>query len=167
MISQHEKYMTIALEEARKAYNIGEIPVGAVLVVNDAIIAQSHNMTEILQDPSEHAELRVIRKAAALLNTRRLLDSTLYVTLEPCAMCAGAIVLSRIPKVVYATSDPKTGAVNSLYSLLNDSRLNHQCDVIADICKDESTLLLQQFFRDLRSGLIVKSSSSKNTTNND
>ncbi len=148
--TQHIRWMSIALEEARLAAAEGEIPVGCVIVYNDTIIAQAHNRAEQWQDPTAHAELLAIQQAARVLHSRRLIDCTLYVTLEPCPMCAGAIVLARIPVVVFATADPKAGAVTSLYSLLNDPRLNHRCTVVSGIAQDEAARLLKSFFQKIR-----------------
>ena len=148
--------MNLAMDQAKIAYSLGEVPIGAVIVKNDEVIAYSHNQTEHLQNPIGHAELLAIEKASKYLNTRRLLDCTLYVTLEPCAMCAGAIILSRIPIIYFASKDPKAGAVLSLYELLNDKRLNHQCEVHQGIMAKESSDLLSTFFRELRNGRILK-----------
>ncbi len=146
----HTKWMEIALEEARYAAATGEVPVGCVIVHNDQLIARAHNQVEQTQDPTAHAELLAIQHAAAVLQSRRLLNCTLYVTLEPCIMCAGAILLARIPTVVFATPDPKAGAVVTLYSLLTDARLNHRCTVITGVGQDEAATLLSAFFRQLR-----------------
>ncbi len=148
--AQHVRWMSIALEEARSAAAEGEIPVGCVIVHNDTIIAREHNRVEQRQDPTAHAELLAIQQAARVLRSRRLTDCTLYVTLEPCPMCAGAIVLARIPVVVFATPDPKAGAVASLYALLNDPRLNHRCTVVSGIAQDEAASLLKSFFQKIR-----------------
>lgn len=146
----HERWMREALAEARKAEAKAEVPIGCVVVHGVVIVGRGHNQTESLQDPTAHAEMIAITAAASALGSRRLLDCTLYVTLEPCAMCAGAIVLSRIPCVVYGAADPKAGAVATLYSLLSDSRLNHTCDVIRGVLADECGALLSKFFEKLR-----------------
>ncbi|GKS58145.1 tRNA-specific adenosine deaminase [Nitrospira sp.] len=143
-------FMDEALREATRAAAAGEVPIGAVLVHEHRIIARAHNLRESRQDPTAHAELIVIREAAALLGTWRLLDTTLYVTLEPCAMCAGAAVLSRIPRLVFAAFDPKAGACGSLYNLVQDPRLNHRVQVLTRLGEEESQILLQSFFRGLR-----------------
>ncbi len=148
--SEHEKWMDEAIKEARLAEVRDEVPVGCVIVHGGAIIGRGHNQLEVLQDPTAHAEMIAITAAAATLGSRRLLDCTLYVTLEPCAMCAGAIVLSRVPLVIYGASDPKAGAVDTLYNLLNDSRLNHTCEVIAGVRAAECGSLLSSFFSGLR-----------------
>ena len=146
----HERWMREALREAAKAELKLEVPIGCVVVHNGAIIGRGHNQTETLQDPTAHAEMIAITSAANALGSRRLLDCTLYVTLEPCAMCAGAIVLSRIPFVVYGAADPKAGAVDTLYQLLQDERLNHTCEVTSGLMSDECGQVLSQFFANLR-----------------
>lgn len=154
--SRHVEFMNLAMDQAKIAYTLGEVPIGAVIVRDNVVIACAYNQTELLQNPIGHAELLAIESASKQLNTRRLLDCTLYVTLEPCAMCAGAIILSRIPIVYFASMDPKAGAVHSLYELLNDKRLNHQCEVHQSIMAKESSELLSSFFRELRKGRIHK-----------
>ena len=146
----HEKWMREALKEARLAEAKDEVPIGCVVVHNEAVIGRGHNQTESLQDPTAHAEMIAITAASATLGSRRLLDCTLYVTLEPCAMCCGAIVLARIATVVYAAADPKAGAVDTLYSLLADSRLNHTSSVISGVMADECGTMLSEFFTSLR-----------------
>ena len=144
-------WMSIALAQARLAEAQGEVPVGAVLVNSQGEVALGHNLRETHTDPTAHAELLAVQKASAVLKRWRLSDCTLYVTLEPCFMCAGAIVLARIPRVVFATFDPKTGASGSLANILQDSRLNHRCEVSAGVLAEESSLLLKSFFRKKRS----------------
>jgi tRNA(adenine34) deaminase len=146
-MSNHEHYMTIALDEARAAMGEGEVPVGAVIVYDDRVIGRAHNQREQLHDPTAHAEMVAITQAAESLGTWRLDGATLYVTLEPCPMCAGAILQARIPTVVYGASDPKAGAVSSLYQLLGDSRLNHQCVVIPDVLAEPCGRILSEFFQ--------------------
>lgn len=136
-----------ALELAREAETHDEVPVGALVVRDDQIIGRGYNRTISDADPTAHAEVVAIRDAAATLGDWRLVDSTLYVTLEPCAMCAGAIVLARIPRVVYGASDPKAGMAGSLDDLLQDARLNHRCDVAAGVGAAESSRMLKAFFR--------------------
>lgn len=143
----HSFYMNMALEQARAAFEADEVPVGAVIVANDKVVAAAFNQREMLKDPTAHAEMIAITQAAEMLQGWRLADCTLYVTLEPCPMCAGAIVQSRIARVVYGASDPKAGAVDSLYNLLNDSRLNHQVEVISGIEADRCGSLLTEFFQ--------------------
>jgi len=142
--------MRAALQEARLAETKEEVPIGCVIVHNGLIVGRGHNQTENLQDPTAHAEMIAITAAAAALGTRRLLDCTLYVTLEPCAMCAGAIVLARIPLVVYGAPDPKAGAVDTLFSLLQDARLNHTCSILRGVLADECSAALSAFFASLR-----------------
>jgi len=143
--------MARAIAEARKAEAKAEVPIGCVIVRDGHIIARGHNLRETSQDPSAHAELIAIRKAARKLGSWRLLDTTLYVTLEPCTMCMGAIILSRIPTVVFGCYDPKGGAAGSLYDLSNDLRLNHQVALVPRILEAECSGLLSNFFAALRS----------------
>ena len=142
--------MREALKEARQALKKHEVPVGAVVVFAEKVIGRGHNQIELLQDPTAHAEMIAITAAANALGKKWLLDTTMYVTVEPCAMCAGAIVLSRLKTVVYGTTDPKTGAHSSVFNLLNDPRLNHRLEVIPGILKEESAALLGEFFEEMR-----------------
>lgn len=142
--------MKEALKEAKKAYKKGEVPVGAVLVVDDKIIARAYNIKENSLDPTAHAEVLVIKKAAKKLGAWRLTEATLYVTKEPCIMCAGAIINARIKRVVYGCDDTKAGAVVSLYNILQDPRLNHQVEVKKGILEEECRSILKQFFKELR-----------------
>lgn len=144
------KYMKMALAEARKAYQRAEVPIGAVVVCNDQVVGRGFNLREQTQDPTSHAEMIALREAAANEASWRLEDCQLYVTLEPCPMCAGAILQSRIKRLVYGASDPKAGAVRSLYQLLDDDRFNHQVEVEAGVMEAESAQLLKDFFRELR-----------------
>jgi tRNA(adenine34) deaminase len=156
--SMHDRdlaYMTLALEQARKAADLGEVPVGAVLVRQDRILAQAHNVRECWQDPTAHAELVAIREAAVQTGSWRLTDTTLYVTLEPCAMCIGAVMLARIPRLVYGAPDPKAGACGSIVNLPAEGRLNHRVDVIAGLLAQDSQDLLQAFFKNLRQGVVL------------
>ena len=139
-----------ALELAKIAASTEEVPVGAVLVRGSEVLAEAHNRTVAHADATSHAELLTIRSASMGQGDWRLLDTTLYVTLEPCAMCAGAIVLSRIPRVVYAAADPKAGLAGSLENLLQEPRLNHRCELISGVCAEESAELLRAFFQRLR-----------------
>ncbi len=143
-------FMQQALLEAKKALDIGEVPIGAVVVRNGEIIGRGFNQRESLCDPTAHAELVAIRDAARNLGTWRLTGTHLYVTLEPCPMCAGAIVNSRLDELVFGASDPKAGAVTSLMNIVQDKRLNHNVQVIAGICEEESRKLLQVFFQAMR-----------------
>jgi len=139
-------YMQLALEEARSSANAGEVPIGAVLVREDKIIARSGNRTIRDNDPTAHAEIVVIREGAKVLNNHRLGNTTLYVTLEPCAMCAGAMIQARISKIVYATDDPRAGAARSCFEVLSHPRLNHRVEVVSGMLAQESSTLLQSFF---------------------
>lgn len=145
--ASHAMWMARALELARVAALRGEVPVGAVLVRHDRLLAEGHNLTVTRADPTAHAEVVAIRAAAARQGDFRLLDTTLYVTLEPCAMCAGAIVLARIPRVVYGAPDPKAGMAGSLGNLLQDDHLNHRCEVTPGVLADTSAEMLRAFFR--------------------
>lgn len=142
--------MGIALEEAARAESIGEVPIGAVVVCDGAVVASGHNRREIDHDPAGHAELLAIRAAAAKLERWRLSDCTVYVTLEPCPMCAGLMHQARIARCVYAAPDPKAGALGTLYDLHDDARLNHRFDVTSGVLEEESAALLRRFFRRLR-----------------
>ncbi|MBI4520604.1 MAG: tRNA adenosine(34) deaminase TadA [Gemmatimonadetes bacterium] len=143
-------WMARALEMARAAAVVREVPVGAVLVREGRLLAEGHNLTVSSPDPTAHAEVVAIRKAAQRLGDWRLLDSTLYVTIEPCALCAGAIVLARIPRLVYGAADPKAGMCGSLGNLVQDSRLNHRAEVTAGVLADEAAELLRDFFKERR-----------------
>jgi tRNA(adenine34) deaminase len=142
--------MSRALALARAAALRGEVPVGAVIVRSGHVLGEAHNRTVTDADPTAHAEVVAIRQAAAAIGDWRLIDCTLYATLEPCAMCAGAIVLARVPRVVYGARDPKAGMVDSLGDLLRDPRLNHRCDVADGVLAAESSELLRSFFRERR-----------------
>jgi tRNA(adenine34) deaminase len=145
---QDERWMNAALHEARAALEHDDVPIGAVVVsAAGEVIGRGHNERELREDPTAHAEVLALRAAAAHLGTWRVLEATLYVTLEPCTMCAGAIVLSRVPRVVYATPDPKAGAVDSILSILSDERLNHRPEVTSGVLADEAADLLRSFFR--------------------
>jgi tRNA(adenine34) deaminase len=149
-VSADVHWMSRALDLARTAPSRGEVPVGAVIVRAGHVLAEAHNRTVTDADPTAHAEVVAIRQAAAAIGDWRLIDCTLYVTLEPCAMCCGAIVLGRVPRVVYGASDPKAGMVDSLGNLLRDTRLNHRCEVTSGVLADESAALLRAFFRERR-----------------
>lgn len=145
--AEDERWMRRALNLADAAAEVGEVPVGAVVVRDGAVLAEGQNRTVRDSDPTAHAEVVALRAAAAAQGDWRLLDTTLYVTLEPCAMCAGAIVLGRVRRVVYAASDPKAGMAGSLENLLQDPRLNHRCEVTGGVLADTSSQLLKSFFR--------------------
>jgi tRNA(adenine34) deaminase len=147
---QHERWMRLALEEARAAAEKDEVPVGAVIVAAGRVVASGHNQREQLQDPTAHAEMIALTQAAASLGSWRLEGCILYVTLEPCPMCAGAILQARVPAVVWGTADPKAGAVHSLYRLFEDQRLNHRVEHLGGVLADECGRLLSDFFKSKR-----------------
>jgi len=144
------EYMQLALEQARLAPARGEVPIGAVLVLDGQVLAQVHNFREVWQDPTAHAEVVAIREAATRLGTWRLTGTTLYVTVEPCSMCAGAIIQSRVSRLVFGARDPKAGACGSVFNLPDERRLNHRVEVIGGIMERESQELMQAFFKRLR-----------------
>ncbi len=146
MESDDIDFMRLALEEACAAERAGEVPIGAAVVVNGAVIARGANRTIADCDPTAHAEIVALRAAARTLGNHRLAGATLYVTIEPCAMCAGAIVQARIERLVYGADDPKGGAVHSCFSVLDHPQLNHHVQVTAGVCASESAALLQSFF---------------------
>ena len=146
----HEKYMELAFKEAEKAFQNGEIPVGAIVVKDNLIIGKGYNQVESLKDPTAHAEILAITAAANYLESKWLQECTLYVTLEPCPMCAGAIVLARIPTLVFGTFDTKTGACSTVYNIVEDKRLNHRVHVISGICDTKCQAILKDFFTSIR-----------------
>ena len=150
-LAPYERWMWAALEQARRAEQIEEVPIGAVIVHQDEIIGEGYNQRETLRDPTAHAEMIAITQAAQALGDWRLSGCTLYVTLEPCPMCAGAIVQARIPRVIFGTTDPKAGACTTLYQITDDARLNHRCTVLGGVLQEECKGLLQQFFAQQRS----------------
>jgi tRNA(adenine34) deaminase len=150
MDNNDDKFINIAIEEASVAFMEGEVPVGAVISLGGKILVKSHNRSISMNDPSAHAEILAIREAARLLSNYRLLGTTLYVTLEPCIMCAGAIIQARIQRVVFGADDPKGGGVVSLYRLLHDKRLNHSVEVTGGVKKDACAEILSRFFREKR-----------------
>lgn len=158
---EHERYMHIALELAQKARQLGEVPVGALVVKDDQIIGQGWNQPILQHDPSAHAEMMAIRQAAQHLGNYRIPDTTLYVTLEPCPMCAGLMIHARIKRLVFAAYDPKTGAAGGQFSLLNDQGHNHQIEVIGGILEAQCSADLKAFFKERR--LLKKQ--QKNTSN--
>jgi tRNA(adenine34) deaminase len=147
---EHIPWMQEAIQEALKAEAIREVPIGAVVVHQGEIIGRGHNLRETTLDPLAHAELIAIKQASEHLGAWRLLDCQLYVTLEPCPMCAGAIVQARVPQVIYGTIDPKAGCAGTLMNLLQESRFNHRVDVISGVLQEECSTMLTQFFRKLR-----------------
>ena len=146
-MEEDERMMRLALDQAKIGASEGEVPVGAVLTAEGRVVATGHNSPVSLRDPSAHAEISVIRKGAAALGNYRLPDTTLYVTLEPCIMCAGAIIQARIGRLVFGASDPKGGAVVSLYRVLSDGRLNHTVKITGGILEDACAEILSGFFR--------------------
>ncbi|MCA9062991.1 MAG: tRNA adenosine(34) deaminase TadA [Planctomycetaceae bacterium] len=146
----HDYWMRRALDQAVLAFDHEEVPVGAVIVYQNRVIAEAFNQRETLKDPTAHAEMIAITQAADAMESWRLLDCTLYVTLEPCPMCAGAIVQARIPRVVYGTPDPKGGACDTLFQITSDIRLNHQAAVLGGVMQEDCRAILQEFFRQQR-----------------
>ncbi|WP_146550409.1 tRNA adenosine(34) deaminase TadA [Rummeliibacillus suwonensis] len=149
-MNKDHQFMQLALEEAKYAATLGEVPIGAIIVYQDRVIARAYNLRETSQNAITHAELMAIQHACDVIGSWRLEETTLYVTLEPCPMCAGAILQSRIPRVVYGARDRKAGCVDSLYHLLNDSRFNHECEVTEGVMAEECSALLTNFFKTLR-----------------
>lgn len=150
IIASHEHFMRAALREAEIAMTEDEVPIGAVIVHGERIIAAAHNQREQLRDPTAHAEMIAITQAAQTLGSWRLEECLLYVTLEPCPMCAGAIVQARVPWVIYGAADPKAGAVHTLYRLLDDARLNHRCQTTSGVLGTECGAILTRFFQEKR-----------------
>ncbi|RIN16030.1 tRNA adenosine(34) deaminase TadA [Mammaliicoccus vitulinus] len=146
----HENYMKLAIQEAKKAWEMDEVPIGAIVVYKGEVIGKGHNLRENDQSPIAHAEMIAIQEAAKYLNSWRLEETTLYVTLEPCVMCSGAIVMSRIPHVVYGATDPKGGCSGSLMNLIEDTRFNHRATVERGILEQECGDMLRNFFREKR-----------------
>jgi tRNA(adenine34) deaminase len=146
----HDHFMQLALEEAEQAMREDEVPVGAVIVCEGRVIARAHNQREQLHDPTAHAEMIAITQAAESCGSWRLDDCTLYVTLEPCPMCAGAILQARLPTVVYGATDPKAGAVDTLFRLLDDPRLNHRVETVGGVLADRCGEILTRFFQQQR-----------------
>jgi tRNA(adenine34) deaminase len=149
----HERYMRIAIEAAKIAQENGDVPIGAVIVHKGKIVAKAYNQREQLQDPTAHAEIIALTQAAAALGNWHLHDCTMYVTLEPCCMCAGALVLSRIERLVYSCDDPKAGACGSIYNIVQDQRLNHRLEITSGLLNSECSILLQEFFQKKRKQL--------------
>jgi tRNA(adenine34) deaminase len=145
-----ETAIGLALDEARAAADKGEVPVGAVVVVDGKVIARAHNQPIAMRDPTAHAEILALRAAARLLDTYRLTDASLYVTLEPCLMCVGAIVHARVARVIYGARDPKAGALGSVFDLGRDGRLNHQLEIYSGVRSDECAAVLREFFHSRR-----------------
>lgn len=149
-MTEDERWMESALHEAEQAYKRKEVPIGAVIVQERRIVGKGYNQIETLQDPTAHAEIIAITAAASYLGSRRFDGCTLYVTLEPCAMCAGAIVLARIPRIVFGAPDPKAGACGTLFNIVQDERLNHRAELIPGILEPRCAALLKDFFQKVR-----------------
>lgn len=147
---EHIKYMKIALKEAQKAKELDEVPIGAVIVLNGKVIAKAHNLREKNQSATAHAEVLAINKACKKLNSWRLNDCILYVTLEPCTMCVGASILSRVDGIVYGAKDPKGGSLGSLYDISLIKGFNHYPWVVSGVCEEESAYILKEFFKNKR-----------------
>ena len=147
---QDRTFMLEAMAEAELARQKGDVPIGAIIVLENEIIARAHNLRESCNDPTAHAEMVAIRQAALHIGHWRLLETTLYVTLEPCVMCMGAIILARIPRLVFACRDPRAGAVGSIYNFSKDDRFNHQTAVTEGVLKEECSIMLSNFFKELR-----------------
>ena len=146
MKSDNEKYMAMALQEARRGLDYGEVPIGAIVVFKGEVIARAHNLREVCNDPTAHAEMIVIREAAKKLDQWRLSGATIYVTLEPCSMCAGAMVLARPDRLVFGCDDPKAGACGSISDIVREPRLNHRMEVVRGVLEDDCRSELQEFF---------------------
>ncbi|REJ25179.1 tRNA adenosine(34) deaminase TadA [Caldibacillus debilis] len=149
-MDRNEYYMRMAIEEAKKAEEKQEVPIGCVIVLGDTVIARAHNLRETLQNPLAHAEILAVNEAAKRLKSWRLEDTEMFVTLEPCPMCAGSIVQSRIKRVVYGASDPKAGCAGTLMNLLQEERFNHRAEVVGGVLEEECGNLLTGFFKKLR-----------------
>ena len=158
--TEDERWMESAIREAEQAARRKEVPIGAVIVHEGRIIGKGYNQIETLQDPTAHAEIIAITAAATSLGSRRLEGCTLYVTLEPCAMCAGAVVLARIPRLVYGSSDPKAGACGTLYNIVQDQRLNHRVELVSGILEPRCSALLKDFFQLVRNNGMGKPESN-------
>lgn len=146
----HQDWMQLALEEARIAFELGEVPIGAVVVQKGQMIAKAHNEKELRQDPTAHAEVLAVQRATQVLGAWRLSDATLYVTLEPCPMCAGSLVQARLKTLVFGAADIKGGAVGSVTNVLDVNRWNHRIEVVAGVLEEECSQILKEFFRKLR-----------------
>ncbi len=152
MLKKEVLYMREALKEAQKAFEEDEVPVGAVVVYKNQVIARGYNQVERLKDPTAHAEMLALTSATAYLNSKWLNDVSVYVTIEPCSMCAGAFILARIKKIIYGACDPKTGACGSVINIVNNKKLNHRINVKKGILKEECSALLKEFFKKKRVG---------------
>ncbi len=149
-LSKEKIFMLKALEEAKKAYKKNEVPVGTVIVKDGIIVSKAHNLNIKTKDPTAHAEILALRKASKKLKNHRLIDCEVYTTLEPCAMCAGAMVYARVKKLVYAADDSKSGCCKSVLNIVNNNKFNHKIEVVSGIYKNKSEMLLKKFFKKLR-----------------
>ncbi len=149
-LTTHEDFMLLAIEQAHKAASMDEVPIGAVIVCDGKVVAVAHNERESSKDPTAHAEIVALRRAGEFLGRWNLSGCTMYVTLEPCPMCAGALVAARVDTLVYGTADPKAGAVHTLYTITTDERLNHRLKVVSGVLENECSNVLKEFFRSLR-----------------
>ncbi len=145
-----KRYMELALEQAKKASAMGEVPIGAVIAKDGLVVASAHNLCETWRDATAHAEMLAIKQASEVLNNSRLTGCTLYVTVEPCPMCAGALVMSRVSRLVYGCPDSKAGAAESLFNIVDNKALNHQVQTVAGVCEEECRQLMQEFFQEKR-----------------
>jgi tRNA(adenine34) deaminase len=160
-MTEDERWMEYALKEAEQAYKRNEVPIGAVVIMNNRIIGRGYNQIESLQDPTAHAEMIALTAAATYTGSRRLDQCAMYVTLEPCTMCAGAIVLARIPRLVFGAFDPKAGACGTLYNIVNDARLNHRVETINGVLAERCGAILKEFFEKVRTGDAAKPGSAQ------
>jgi tRNA(adenine34) deaminase len=160
-MTEDERWMEYALKEAEQAYKRNEVPIGAVVIMNNRIIGRGYNQIESLQDPTAHAEMIALTAAATYTGSRRLDQCAMYVTLEPCTMCAGAIVLARIPRLVFGAFDPKAGACGTLYNIANDARLNHRVETINGVLAERCGAILKEFFEKVRTGDAAKPGSAQ------
>lgn len=147
---EHNYFMSLALKEAEKAFKKGEVPIGCIIVHDGRIVGRGHNLRETKNDPTLHAEIAAIKKASKKLSSWRLANSTVYVTVEPCIMCMGALILARVKRVVFGCHDKKWGACGSLYDISKDKRLNHRIEVVSGVMERECREVMQAFFKDLR-----------------
>ncbi|GIN42415.1 tRNA-specific adenosine deaminase [Heyndrickxia oleronia] len=166
MKNADEYFMKLAISEAKKAEEKCEVPIGAVVVLNGEVIATAHNLRESTQNAITHAEILAIQKACKKIGSWRLEDAELYITLEPCPMCSGAIILSRIKKVIFGAHDPKAGCAGTLMNLLDDQRFNHQCEVVSGVLENECSVLLSDFFRNIRKRNKAEKEKRKTTESN-
>jgi tRNA(adenine34) deaminase len=150
MSKTDQQFMREAIRQAAEAFENDEVPVGAVIVHENRIIARAHNQIKMLKDPTAHAEMIALTQAAAHLGSERLLNTTVYATIEPCSMCAGAMVLARVKRLVFGARDPKTGAAGSVMNIVDDERLNHRIETQGDVLEDECALLIREFFKNKR-----------------